>query len=54
MGSDEINAIFKDFFDSHNNRPDQKLGGLTPIQVHALIYSNWDNPAGTMCFNDNI
>ncbi|MHC4476359.1 MAG: hypothetical protein ACYTEL_11975 [Planctomycetota bacterium] len=38
----------------HNNTPDPALGGLTPVQTHRLLYTEWRNPDCPMKLNEEL
>lgn len=38
----------------HNARPDPEMGGLSPVQVSALLYSDWESANCPLKLNQNL
>jgi hypothetical protein len=38
----------------HNTRPDPEMGGLSPVQVSALMYSDWESEICPLKLNHNL
>lgn len=51
---DEVNAVLQQHYQAKNQRPDPKMGGLSPDQVTRLIYTAWDDPNCPIQFNHNL
>lgn len=51
---DSLNEFLMQESDRHNSMPDPGMGGLSPEQVHNLLYSPWGEPGCLIQFNHEL
>jgi hypothetical protein len=60
MGSEKfpslenLNAVIGEVMKHHNQEPQEDMGGLSPEQVHQLIFADWDNSDSLFQINSDL